>query len=180
MLEYEIAIETAITGLSETAPKHDPLFEQRHMVDASYIDSARKRHGLIIEAAFRDAFTEAGLDCRKYMASSYGIEIDAVVYAPQNGVLLGVDVKRGTSFHDSGKKRSMIKDVPRALSALSDIGEARGFNADLHFGYYHHYSQTNKSHVSPITAVEIEYLTGVNVRRMIEKATEDFKRRLRI
>ena len=178
-MEYVLEINRAISGLENLEIKHDPLFDEDKMANASFIDSARKRHGLIIEAAFRDAFVERGFDCRKYVATDIGIEIDAVIISPEKNLVLGVDVKRGTSFHDSGKKRSMEQDAPRAKAALDKLAESYHLSgATVYFGYYHHYSQSNRSHVEPITALEIEYLTGVDVRRMITIATENYKDRL--
>lgn len=178
-MEYLAEIKRAIAGLRELDIKHDPLFDAYRMADAAFIDSARKRHGLIIEAAFRDAFVSQGVDCRKYSAEEAGIEIDAVIKMPSRSVIIGVDVKRGTSFHDSGKKRSMQEDVPRAREALAKIAKTHDMEAaDIFFGFYHHYSQGNRGHVEAITALEIDYLTGVNVRPTIEKATEIYRNNL--
>src|SRR5438874_4059840 len=116
----------------------DPVVEGRYSRITSIVSSAYKRHGGIIERAFAAALREpphlkvwedpvfrvsaaaerlADLDATamgnllRYGREDYvrTLQIDFLVFDDRSGRLGAYECKRGFGYHDSGKKRSMLR-----------------------------------------------------------------------
>ncbi len=171
--EARSVADRTIASLASVSFRTDPLFSVCDSYRSSLQESAKKRHGAVIEAAFRDAFrTFDGVEvfCEKH--TEFGREFDAVVYVRSKKILLGFDVKRGIGHHDSGKKREMASSLPIMEDKLREMAKAYGIDATtVKYAFYHHYSQDDRGHVGSITAAEIKRMTGVNPESTITDAT---------
>ncbi len=138
----------------------DPVVEARYSRIASIVSSAYKRHGGIIERAFAaslkqvenltvwddpvfrvSAAAERLADSDATALGSvlrYGeddfvrtLQVDLLVFDRISKRLGVYECKRGFGYHDSGKKRSMLRDL-RCLQMLSkSYGERRGLEVGV-------------------------------------------------
>jgi hypothetical protein len=150
-------VDAMIERLGRKRFTSDPLVGERYSRITSIVSSAYKRHGAIIEQALLAALTSAphlkvwpdpvfrvspeadmlaGSDASAFGNSlRYGAEnftrtlqVDVLVYNRETGLLGAYESKRGFGYHDSGKKRSMLRDLRCLQMLLLSYGEARGVN----------------------------------------------------
>jgi len=180
--EAALVAQSVASRLAAATFISDPLFSAAESYETSFRESAKKRHGAVIEAAFRDAFrNREGIEIFKELHGEFGREFDAVIYIKATRTMIGVDVKRGMGVHDSAKKREMRASVPVMEEKLREVAASYGVDVSggVMYRYYHHYSDETTSHVSPISAKELHAMTGVSVKPYIDKATLVFSNEIR-
>src|SRR5262245_21885203 len=95
----------------------DPLFQVppavEHIVDGSIVDATK----LI------------GTDY-PYSVGQRTLQVDAIVFNKNTGVLSAYEIKRGAGLHDSGKRRSMLKDTLCIQVLLKSYGKQRNHDAN--------------------------------------------------
>jgi hypothetical protein len=180
--EAALVAQSVASRLAAATFISDPLFSAAESYEQSFRDSAKKRHGAVIEAAFRDAFrNREGIEIFKEQHTEFGREFDAIIYIKETKMMIGVDVKRGISYHDSGKKREMRSGLAEMEHKLQEVAASYGVDVSggVLYRYYHHYSDEATSHVAPISAKELHAMTGVNVKPYIDKATLVYSNEIR-
>jgi hypothetical protein len=60
-----------------------------------------------------------------YSADGRTLQVDVLVFDRNTGSLKAYEVKRGTGLHDSGKRRSMLRDVLCVQVLLKSYGKQR-------------------------------------------------------
>jgi len=137
----------------------DPVVKGRYSRITSIVSSAYKRHGAIIEKAFvaalkesphlsvwaepdfrvsaaaerlADADATASSSTLSYLESAYErvLQVDLLVFDSRNKRLGSYECKRGFGYHDSGKKRSMLRDLRCVEMLLKSYGEGRGLDVN--------------------------------------------------
>jgi hypothetical protein len=137
----------------------DPVVPERYSRITSIVSSAYKRHGAILERALVAALTAAPhlqvwsepqfrvspaaerlADDDKTSRDAelpYGapdfqrtLQIDLIVYNGAEKRLGAYESKRGTGYHDSGKKRSMLRDL-RCIQMLLRSYGIRQYGLDV-------------------------------------------------
>lgn|SRR5262245_34395474 len=122
-------IEDQLRALKKNTPRGDPLWDHETADVVGIADGAVKRHGRIIEVAFRDAFRDAlGIEVCKVPAC-FGREIDALIHVPGSRLLLAIDVKRGQAQHDSGKLRDMRAGIAKMREASEAFAKVQRHNS---------------------------------------------------
>ena len=141
-------IDATIDGLANSKFRKDPIAGHKYSKMTSVVSSAYKRHGQILEAAFRESLAQfdpplSVWEEKNFKVSSradnltadlnrlikeenwrelldvhlpYGdqartLQIDAIVYDRDKGIMRTYEIKRGNGQHDSQKKRQMIRDL---------------------------------------------------------------------
>jgi hypothetical protein len=94
------------------------------------VSSAYKRQGGIIERAF-DATAMGNL--LRYGGEDYvrTLQVDFLVFDDRSGRLGAYERKRGFGYHDSGKKRSMLRDLRCLEMLMKSYGEQRKMPVEM-------------------------------------------------
>lgn len=148
-------VDNTITALSKVDFRDDPIAGRKYARATSIVSSAYKRHGKIIEQALIERLkqnnrlsvwtdevfavspaaentfsTSSPADCclseLPYGASKRALQIDLLVFDEVSGDLRAYEVKRGNGAFDSGKIRSVMRDLLCTHMLLKSYGIARG------------------------------------------------------
>ena len=162
-------VDATIDRLAQKRFAADPVVGERYSRITSIVSSAYKRHGAIIEQALLAALENAphlevwpdpvfrispeadmlaGSDASalgnslRYGAENYTrtLQVDVLVFNRDSSLLGAYESKRGFGYHDSGKKRSMLRDLRCLQMLLRSYGEARGIStgaAEAHIIFYY-------------------------------------------
>lgn len=151
-------VDATIKRLARKSFVSDPVVGARYSRITSIVSSAYKRHGAINERSLLAALTaaphlkvwpdplfrispEADMlassdasalgNSLRYGAENFtrSLQVDVLVYNQESGLLGAYESKRGFGYHDSGKKRSMLRDLRCLQMLLHSYGEARGLKA---------------------------------------------------
>lgn len=186
----------------------DPVVTERYSRITSIVSSAYKRHGGIIEKAFeatlasspylavwaepdfrvsaaaerladRDA-TATGSSLT-YIEEPYErvLQVDLLVFDSRNMRLGSYECKRGFGYHDSGKKRSMLRDLRCVQMLLKSYGEFRGFgvkSAEARIIFY--YGTCSLGPPWALTRTELDNHFGMAVTKSIEQVNGYFRDKL--
>ena len=145
-------VDETITALSKVQFDEDPIAGVRYSRSTSIVSSAYKRHGRILETALRESLRESNRhrvwqedrfrvsraadalvgsqtedECRQ-SALPYGdavrsIQIDMVAFDSADQIIRSYEVKRGNGQFDSGKIRSIKRDLKCAQVLLKSYGQ---------------------------------------------------------
>lgn len=63
------------------------------------------------------------------------LQVDAIVFDKNKGTLSAYEIKRGSGLHDSGKRRSMLRDTLAVQVLLKSYGKQRGHEINSAFSY---------------------------------------------
>lgn len=175
----------------------------------SLLSSSYKRHGFILEAAIREQLKtnpdfevwndpefhvskEAAAQASatkgegpvakqfKYDPKSANyLQVDTIVWDRPRRTIKAYEVKRGHGEHDSGKKRSIRRDLACVEAHLIDYARQRGFKAKearAHVIFYY----GRRSIPAPLSLIgtEMDEHFGMSVHREVETVNDHFKRRL--
>ena len=175
MSETISKINATLARLREAEFKCDPLFSPNDSFEMSLRTSAIKRHGAIIESAIVEVIDSESPNCKAFYVplGEYCREIDVFCVDHAAKKILAFDVKRGNSYHDSGKKRDMASTSKVILAEIR--AKFQGYK--VRFGYLHYYSDTD-NHVEPISIADVRRFTGVDVRKAVDAASREFSRGL--
>lgn len=172
----------------------------------SVISSAYKRHGTIIEAAIRErlrdnenfevwndaAFCVSSAanilsgkqaDCLgatlNYGDSVRTLQIDLIVYDKSKRTLRAYEVKRGNGAFDSGKKRSIMRDLLSVHVLLKSYGGFREFDVNEANSYIIFYYGL-RSIPAPFGLIgkELDDHFGFDLVSGVELVNEYFRERL--
>ena len=186
----------------------DPVVKGRYSRITSIVSSAYKRHGAIIEKAFvaalkesphlsvwaepdfrvsaaaerlADADATASSSTLSYLESAYErvLQVDLLVFDSRNKRLGSYECKRGFGYHDSGKKRSMLRDLRCVQMLLKSYGEGRGLDvnrAEARIIFY--YGTCSVGSPWALTRADLDTHFGAPVTESIEEVNQYFRSRL--
>jgi hypothetical protein len=152
-------VDETVRRLAIKAFRDDPIAGTRYARATSIVSSAYKRHGKILEAAIferlrdnnrlsvwsdrayavsvaADALVHSSsrADCLRsqlpYGEAKRTLQVDVVVYDNLSRSLRAYEVKRGNGEHDSGKVRSIMRDLLCTHVLLNSYGVGRGHSVD--------------------------------------------------
>ena len=200
-------VEKTIALLNKTKFRLDPIAGEQYSRSTSIISSAYKRHGSIIESAIRErlkdnenfvvwddtAFkiSQAAInllsgtvdDCigatLRYGDEVRTLQVDLIVYDKLRRTLRAYEVKRGNGNFDSGKKRSIMRDLLSAHVLLRSYGEQLGYEisrAEAMITFYYGVRSIPK----PFSLIgdELDEHFGFDLVSAVELVNEYFKERL--
>ena len=114
-----------------------------------------------------------------YSDGARTLQVDVIVFDKRNGALRAYEVKRGHGLHDSGKRRSMMKDVLSIQILLKSYGNSKGLmvtQAFSHFIFY--YGRISIPRPFGITGSELDAHFGWPVFDAVEEVNRYFQARL--
>lgn len=197
-------VDATINRLARKQFAADPLVGERYGRITSIVSSAYKRHGAIIEQALLAALTSAnhlqvwfdplfrvspeadmlaGSDAStagtslRYGAENFTrtLQVDVFVYNRETSLLGAYECKRGFGYHDSGKKRSMLRDLRCLQMLLRSYGEGRGLSADAaeaHIIFY--YGQCSIGRLWALTRADLDEHFQAPIATQIEQVNAYF------
>src|SRR5690349_12563879 len=200
-------VDVTISRLRAKKFESDPIVGRRYSAITSIVSSAYKRHGKIIEEAMavtlRQAphltvWTEplfavsdaadrlADSDANVTAALPYSsttqtrtLQIDLMVYNTLEERLGAYESKRGFGYHDSGKIRSMRRDLRCTQMLLRGYGEARGLRvgeANARMIFY--YGQCSVGPPWALTGKELDAHFDFPVWESVERVNAYFRDQL--
>jgi hypothetical protein len=107
------------------------------------------------------------------------LQIDLIVYDRLNKSLRSYEVKRGNGLHDSGKKRSILRDLLCTQVLLKSYGQKRGLDiasANSHIIFY--YGDCSIKKPFSFIREELDGHFGVPVFESVEAVNDLYRRRL--
>jgi hypothetical protein len=107
------------------------------------------------------------------------LQVDAVVFNKTTGTLGAYEVKRGAGLHDSGKRRSMLKDALCIQVLLKHYAKERGYdskNAFSHFIFF--YGKCSIPKPFAITGAELDQHFSWPVYESVDEVNKYFQSRL--
>ena len=201
-------VDATISRLADKRFSIDPVVEARYSQITSIVSSAYKRHGGIIERAFAaalrraphlrvwedpvfrvsaaaerlaDADATAVGNTLRYGGDDYvrTLQVDFLVFDDRDNRLGAYECKRGFGYHDSGKKRSMLRDLRCLQMLIKSYGEQRDLpvrNSEARIIFY--YGQCSVGTPWALTREDLDAHFGAPVTEAVEKVNEYFKSRL--
>lgn len=107
------------------------------------------------------------------------LQTDIVVYDKTNKTIASYEVKRGSGLHDSGKRRSILRDTLCTQILLQSYGQSLGFtvsSARSHVVFYYGMCSINKPF--SLTREELNEHFDFPVTSHVELVNAYFERRL--
>jgi hypothetical protein len=107
------------------------------------------------------------------------LQVDALVFDKNTGCLRAYEVKRGHGLHDSGKRRSMLKDILSVQVLLKSYGKERGLDVKEAFSHIiFYYGQCSIPKPFSLTGPELDVHFGWPVYDAVEEVNKYFQARL--
>lgn len=107
------------------------------------------------------------------------LQIDTIVYNKESNILTCYEIKRGNGLHDSGKRRSILRDLLCAQVLLKSYGEQRGLKVNTARSYIiFYYGQCSIKRPFSITGSELDNHFGFEIEKHVEEVNQLFRRRL--
>ena len=107
------------------------------------------------------------------------LQVDAIVFNKNTGTLGAYEIKRGSGLHDSGKRRSMLRDTLCVQILLKSYGKQRGHDpkgAFSHIIFY--YGKCSIPKPFSITGAEMDQHFDWPVYESVEEVNKYFQARL--
>jgi hypothetical protein len=144
----------------------DPLFQVPSAVDHIVAGSIAEPTKLI------------GTDY-PYSEGDRTLQVDAIVSDKSKGTLKAYEIKRGSGLHDSGKRRSMLRDTLCVQVLLKSYGKEHGFDggsAYSHIIFY--YGKCSIPKPFSIIGAELDEHFGWPIHAAVEEVNTYFQTRL--
>jgi hypothetical protein len=107
------------------------------------------------------------------------LQVDAIVFDKNKGILCAYEIKRGSGLHDSGKRRSMLRDTLCVQVLLKSYGKQRGHDIDTAFSHIiFYYGKCSISKPFSITGAELDRHFAWPVYEAVEEVNKYFQGRL--
>jgi hypothetical protein len=107
------------------------------------------------------------------------LQVDAIVFDKNKSTLKAYEIKRGAGLHDSGKRRSMLRDTLCVQVLLKNYGKDRGHDAGSalsHIIFY--YGKCSIPKPFSVTGAELDEHFGWPIRDPVEEVNKYFQERL--
>jgi hypothetical protein len=202
-----VDVDATIERLAAKSFKTDPMVDARFSRVTSIVSSAYKRHGAILERALSvaleqvphlevwaesnfkvpdaadrlagDDATALGNALRYSGLGERTLQIDLLVFDRNTGRLGSYECKRGFGYHDSGKKRSMLRDLRCLQMLLSSYGRERGLpinESEARMIFY--FGQCSIGKPWSLTREELDVHFGVPITERVEAVNAYFAEKL--
>jgi len=114
-----------------------------------------------------------------YSKGERTLQVDAIVFNKNTGVLRAYEVKRGFGIHDSGKQRSMRRDILAVQVLLKNYGKERGLDVKEAFSHIiFYYGQCSIPKPFSLTGQELDEHFGFPIYASVEEVNKHYKERL--
>jgi hypothetical protein len=107
------------------------------------------------------------------------LQVDAIVFDKNTGVLRAYEIKRGFGLHDSGKRRSMLRDTLCVQVLLKSYGKERGFDVKQAFSHIiFYYGQCSIPKPFSLVGAELDDHFGWPIYDAVDEVNKHYKSRL--
>jgi hypothetical protein len=107
------------------------------------------------------------------------LQVDAVVFNQITGTLGAYEVKRGAGLHDSGKRRSMLKDALCIQVLLKHYAKQRGYDPKSVFSHFiFFYGKCSMPKPFAITGAELDQHFSWSIYESVDEVNKYFQNRL--
>lgn len=107
------------------------------------------------------------------------LQVDVVVFNKNSNLLAAYEIKRGSGLHDSGKRRSMLRDTLCIQILLKSYGKQRGLNVGTAFSHViFYYGKCSIPKPFSITGAEMDHHFGWPVHAAVDEVNKYFQERL--
>jgi hypothetical protein len=202
-------MDKTIERLARTKFDPDPLLPLATSKACSIAESAKKRHGAIIELALLESVKAAaryeawapkrflipepvdhlaslmaggakiGGAAFEYTGRGRKVQIDMAVYDREMQTLRSYEIKRGHGRNDSGKVRSMLRDLRCIQAVLISFGQSLGLQVrDAEARIVFWYGRRSVPRPWSIIGAEVDQHFGFAASAMVEEATAYFRGRV--
>jgi hypothetical protein len=114
-----------------------------------------------------------------YSEGERTLQVDVIAYNKYTGILRAYEVKRGFGLHDSGKRRSMLRDTLAVQVLLKSYGTQRGLTVRQAFSHIiFYYGQCSIPKPFSLTGAELDEHFGFPVHEAVEEVNKHYKARL--
>jgi hypothetical protein len=114
-----------------------------------------------------------------YSAGERTLQVDAIVFDKNTGILRAYEIKRGFGLHDSGKRRSMLRDTLAVQVLLKSYGTQRGLDVKQAFSHIiFYYGQCSIPKPFSLKGTELDEHFGFPVYDAVEEVNKHYKARL--
>jgi hypothetical protein len=114
-----------------------------------------------------------------YSEGARTLQVDAIVFNKNTGALSAYEIKRGNGFHDSGKRRSMLRDTLCIQILLKSYAEQRGHKpADALSHIIFYYGKCSIPKPFCITGLEMDQHFSWPVYESVDEVNKYFQNRL--
>lgn len=207
--EVKPLIELTLKRLSKREFREDPLLGPEISRTTSVASSAQRRHGFVIEHAIlsrlkqidrfevwadptfavskvADNMINAEPHPQKLIGANVDwgdvgrtLQVDAIVYDKKSKNLSAYEIKRGNDRHDSGKTRSILRDLMCVQVLLKSYGEKRGLKVKTaHSRIIFYYGQCSLPKPFSLTRDELDEHFGESIVTDIEAVNRYFRKEL--
>jgi len=123
--------------------------------------------------------TEASAVTLAYGEQKRTLQVDLFVYNRETKALRSYEVKRGCGLHDSGKRRSILRDLLCLQVLTKGYGESRGLEvAEAHAHIIFYYGQCSIKKPFCLVREELDEHFGVPVVETVEAVNDYFQKQL--
>ncbi len=114
-----------------------------------------------------------------YSEGERTLQVDVITFDQNSGIIRAYEIKRGFGLHDSGKRRSMLRDTLCVQVLLKSYGKERGLNVTQAFSHIiFYYGQCSIPKPFSLTGAELDEHFGVPVLEIVEEVNKHYKARL--
>jgi hypothetical protein len=114
-----------------------------------------------------------------YSEGQRTLQVDVIVFDKNTGTLNAYEIKRGAGLHDSGKRRSMLKDTLCVQVLLKTYGKQRGLDVKEAFSHIiFYYGQCSIPKPFALTGPELDNHFGWPIYEMVEDVNRYYQSRL--
>jgi hypothetical protein len=107
------------------------------------------------------------------------LQVDTIVFDKNTGHLRAYEIKRGHGLHDSGKRRSILKDILCVQVLLKSYGKERGLDVKEAFSHIiFYYGQCSIPKPFNLTGLELDAHFGWPVYDAVEEVNKYYQSRL--
>lgn len=179
-----------ITSVMSSAYKRHGFILERAIVEAlklndRYVvweDAAFQVDGAvdhIVDGSMAKPIRLIGTD---YPYSENGVralQVDAIVYDKEHQILRAYEVKRGYGLHDSGKRRSILRDLLAVQVLLKSYGQHRGLEITKAFSHIiFYYGKSSVPKPFSLSGKELDEHFRMDIYNQIEQVNAYFQGRL--
>jgi hypothetical protein len=102
-----------------------------------------------------------------------------IAFNKYTGILRAYEIKRGFGLHDSGKRRSMLRDTLAVQVLLKSYGTQRGLTVRQAFSHIiFYYGQCSIPKPFSLTGAELDEHFGFPIYEAVEEVNKHYKARL--
>jgi len=114
-----------------------------------------------------------------YSDGERALQVDVIMFDKNTGILKAYEIKRGSGFHDSGKRRSMLRDALCVQVLLKSYGKQRGLDVKEAFSHIiFYYGKCSIPKPFSLTGAELDDHFGWPVHEAVEEVNKYFQSRL--